>query len=331
MKKLLVALALLAFAAPSTARAQVIIKMATLAPEGSSWMRLFHEFAGKVETRTSGRVKFKFYAGGMQGDEMDCLRKIRLGQLSGAAITAIGLASIAPEARALEIARNYEELDGLRKILGDDIKAALATHGFVLGAWGDVGPVRIFSNRPIRSMDDMRATKMWLWAQDPVSKALFEQLKLHGVPMGVPDVLPGLSTGSIDAFFGAPLSTVALQWGTHAKYVSSMVVSQATGATVISKAVWDKLTPDDQKIMTEEAAAMQDKVIAQVRADNTKALDGMKKAGLEEVPTPKALQEELAHAGEAVARAAGKNVPAEFQAKVQKIVDDYRAKHPEAR
>ena len=60
---------------------------------------------------------------------------------------------------------------------------------------------------------------------------------LHGVPMGVPDVLPQLSTGAIDSFFGSPLSTLALQWGTHAKYMTSMVISQATGATVIADEV----------------------------------------------------------------------------------------------
>src|SRR5262245_22241044 len=86
----------------SSARADSVIRIATLAPEGSSWMRLFHEWQKHVEDRTSGRVKIKFYAGGVQGDEKDVLRKIRLGQLQGAAVTAIGLASIDPEVRALE-------------------------------------------------------------------------------------------------------------------------------------------------------------------------------------------------------------------------------------
>jgi TRAP-type C4-dicarboxylate transport system substrate-binding protein len=322
-------LAALLIAAPATARAETLLKLATLAPEGSSWMRLFHEWARAVEGRTDGRIKVKFYAGGVQGDERDVLRKMRLGQIQGAAITAIGLAAIDPEVRALEIARTYEELDGLRAALGETLRKRLEEKGYILGSWGDVGPVHIFSNRPIRTMEDLRQTKLWMWADDPITKSLFETLGLHGVPLGVPDVLPSLSTGAIDAFFGSPLSTLALQWGTHAKYVTSMVMGQATGATVLSKKVWDAIAPEDQKIMREEAEKLQGRVLEQVRADNKKALETMRKLGLEVVPTPAALQKELARNGEAVARAAGKNFSPEFQAQVQKLVDDYRAKHPE--
>src|SRR6476660_3426857 len=134
---LLALTATLAFA--STAAAQTTLKIATLAPEGSSWMKLSHDWQRKVEARTEGRVKVKFYSGGMQGDERDVLRKIRLGQLSGASITGIGLSSIAPETRALELARTYDQLDKLRAELGPDIKKVFEAKGFILGSWGAVG------------------------------------------------------------------------------------------------------------------------------------------------------------------------------------------------
>ncbi|HZS36690.1 MAG TPA: TRAP transporter substrate-binding protein DctP, partial [Polyangia bacterium] len=149
------------------AHADTTLKIATLAPEGSSWMRLFHDWANKVQERTSNRVRVKFYAGGVQGDEKDVLRKMRLGQLSGAAVTAIGLASIDPEVRALEIARTYDELDGLRAALGETLRKRLEEKGYILGGWGDVGPVHLFSNRPIKTMEDIRACKLWMWAEDP--------------------------------------------------------------------------------------------------------------------------------------------------------------------
>lgn len=322
-------LALLLLGSLSLARpaaAQTVIKIATLAPEGSSWMKLFHAWQAKVETRTEGRIKIKFYAGGMMGDERDVLRKIRLGQISGAAITAIGLSAIAPEVRALEIARTYEELDALRAALSDTLKKKFEEKGFLLASWGDVGPVHLFSNKPVKSMEDMRSLKLWQWNDDPVSKQLFEALGIHGVPMGVPDVLPGLSTGQIDSFFGSPLSTLALQWGTHAKYMTSLCVGQATGATVIYKKVWDSIAPADQQIMREEGEAMSGLVRSQVRADNAKALEAMKGKGLQEVPTPVELQKELDRRGEAVARAAGEKLSKEFQDQVNKLVMDYRAK-----
>jgi TRAP-type transport system periplasmic protein len=325
MTKLLTALFLLV-AVARPAAADTVLKVATLAPEGSSWMKLFRAWQQKVEARTEGRVKIKFYAGGVQGDERDVLRKIRLGQISGAAITGIGLSSIAPEVRALELARTYEELDALRAALGDDIKKKFEEKGYILGSWGDVGPVHLFSNKPVKTLDDLRSIKLWMWSDDPVSKQLFSALNLHGVPMGVPEVLPGISTGQIDSFFGSPLSTLALQWSTHVKYMSSLTMSQATGATVIAKKVWDSISPADQKILTEEAAAMQQQVLTQVRLDNTKSLEAMKAKGLQVVDMSPELKKELEKAGETVARANAGGVSKDFQAKVQKLVDDYRAK-----
>jgi TRAP-type C4-dicarboxylate transport system substrate-binding protein len=323
MKKALTTLSFLLFLA-GPAAAQTTLKIATLAPEGSSWMRLFHAWQQKVEARTEGRVKIKFYSGGVQGDERDVLRKIKLGQISGAAITGIGLSGIAPEVRALELARTYEELDKLRGLLGPDIKKAFEAKGYVLGGWGDVGPVHLFSSKPVKTLDDLRSLKLWLWSDDPVSKQLFTALALHGVPMGVPEVLPGLSTGQIDSFFGSPLSTLALQWAGHVKYMTSLTMSEATGATVISKAAWDKITPADQKVLEEEANAMQAQVMKQVREDNQRSLDSMKKQGLQVVDISPELEKELEKAAEKVARANAGEVSKEFQEKVQKLVDEYR-------
>jgi TRAP-type C4-dicarboxylate transport system substrate-binding protein len=326
MSKTFASLALVA-ALCSPAAAQTTLKIASLAPEGSSWMKLFHSWQQKVEQRTEGRVKIKFYAGGMMGDERDMLRKIRLGQISGAAITGIGLSSIAPETRALEIARTYEELDGLRAALGPDIKKAFEAKGYVLGTWGDVGPVHLFTNKPIKTIDDLRTVKLWLWSDDPVSKQLFSVLKLNGVPMGVPEVLPGLSTGQIDAFFGSPLSTLALQWSGHAKYMASLTMSEATGATVIAKKIWDALAPGDQKIMLEEAEAMQEAIKKQVREDNTKALEAMKAKGMQVFDMSPELTKTFETAAEQVAHMNADQVSKEFQAKVEKLVNDWRKTH----
>jgi TRAP-type C4-dicarboxylate transport system substrate-binding protein len=323
LPKLLSALAILfAFAQP--AAAQVTLKVATLAPEGSAWMKLSHEWQRKVEERTQGRVKIKWYSGGVQGDERDVLRKIRLGQISGASITGIGLSSIAPEVRALELARTYDELDKLRAQLGPDIKKQFEAKGFILGSWGDVGPVHLFTSKPIKTLDDLRSVKLWMWSDDPVAKNLFAALQLHGVPLGVPEVLPGLSTGQIDSFFGSPLATLALQWAGHVKYMSAQTMSMATGATVISKAAWEKVAPADQKILLEEAESMQAEILKQVRGDNQKSLDAMKAKGLQVVEFSPELLKQLDGAAEKVARDNAGGVSKDFQAKVEKLVDDYR-------
>jgi TRAP-type C4-dicarboxylate transport system substrate-binding protein len=309
----------------------IVLKIATLAPEGSSWMKLFHQFQTRVEQRTDGRVKFKFYSGGVQGDERDVIRKMRAGQLSGAAITGIGLAMINPEVRALEAARTYADLDHARDKLDPLLRKTFLDKGYVLMGWGDVGPVQIFSQRPVKSLEDLRQTKLWMPSDDAVTKEIFAALEIRGVPFGVPEVLPALSTGSLDAFFGSPLSTLALQWAAHARYVTSMVIGMATGATVLTKASWDTLGPDDQKIMSEEARTLQADVIKFIREDNAHALSAMQQKGLIVVPTPAAMVQEMARRTAPVAMKETGSFSKEFQAEVAKLLEEYKSAHPDER
>src|SRR6476661_3673657 len=169
---------------------------------------------------------------------------MRLGQLNGAAVTAIGLGLINSEVRVLELPMlidNYGELDYVRNKLDSDLRKKFEDKGYVLLAWGDVGPIHIFSNIPLKSKADLSQTKLWAWVDDPLVRMLFQQLGTNGVPLGVPDVLPSLQTGLINACYGSPLSTLALQWYTKVKYMTSMHISQAIGATVITKKEYDKL------------------------------------------------------------------------------------------
>jgi TRAP-type C4-dicarboxylate transport system substrate-binding protein len=307
----------------------VILKIATLAPEGSAWMNLFHKWQAKVEQRSEGRIKVKFYAGGVMGDEKDVIRKMKAGQLSGAAITGIGLAMINPEVRALEAARTYQELDHARERLDPLLRKKFDEKGYLLMGWGDVGPVHIFSQRPIRSLDDLRQTKLWQFGDDPLTKQTFDALGLHGVPMGVPEVLPSLATGAIDAFFGSPLSTMALQWSSHARYVTSAVIGMATGATVLTKVAWSQVEPRDQQIIIEEAKQMEAEVTKQIRNDNTNAFDQLqKKAGLQVIETPVAMQRDVAKRVMAIADKANAQFSKEFQVEVVKLLEEYRQAHP---
>src|SRR3989344_7140434 len=79
-----------------------VIKFATLAPEGSTWMKIMREWDAELAQKTSGELKFRFYPGGISGDEKDVVKKIRFGQLHSAGFTGVGLGEIAPEVRILD-------------------------------------------------------------------------------------------------------------------------------------------------------------------------------------------------------------------------------------
>ena len=327
LKSAVVALSLLA-SQLAVADGPATIKIATLAPEGSSWMNLFHAWGKAVEDKSGGRLKLKFYAGGVAGDERDAVRKMRIGQLNGAAVTAIGLGLIQSEVRVLELPmfiKSNAELDYVRTTLDAEFRKKFEEKGYILLGWGDVGPVHIFSNIPLKSKADLAQTKLWAWVDDPIVRTLFTQLGANGVPLGVPDVLPSLQTGMINACYGSPLSTVALQWYTKVKYMTSMHITQAVGATVITKRDYDKLPPDLQKILMEESRELEKKVLLTIRADNDKALASMKSAGIQVVPSPPELVSEFELQALALRPKLEPSIYThEFRTKVEKLVADYR-------
>jgi TRAP-type C4-dicarboxylate transport system substrate-binding protein len=331
MKRIVtLALAFAAFSYAGAARAQqTVLKIATLAPEGSSWMNQFHELAKNVEEHTGGKVKIKFFAGGTAGDERDAVRKMRLGQLNGAAVTAIGLGLINSEIRVLELPMliaSYDELDYVRTKLDAELHKKFEDKGYVLLAWGDVGPVHIFSNIPLKSKADLAQTKMWAWVDDALVKALFAQLGVNGVPLGVPDVLPSLQTGLINACYGSPLSTLALQWYTKVKYMTSLHITQAIGAAVITKKAFDSMSPDVQKTLVTDAREFQDRLLKTLRADNEKALTQMKQAGLQVVESPPEMVKQFTAEAVAVRTKLEPSVYShEWRMKVEKLIADYRA------
>ena len=93
--------------------AQTKIRFATVAPEGSTWMKVMREYAKAVEDETNNSIKFKIYPGQVAGDEKDVLRKIRIGQLDSGGFTGVGLGQIVPEVRIMDspfLFRSYEEM-----------------------------------------------------------------------------------------------------------------------------------------------------------------------------------------------------------------------------
>jgi TRAP-type C4-dicarboxylate transport system substrate-binding protein len=318
------------FLGAARARAQTpqTLKIATLAPEGSSWMKLFADWKAAVDKRTEGQVKIKFYAGGVAGDERDVVRKMRLGQMSGAAITAVGLGLIDPDVRVLEIPfmfQNEEELNQARNALDGEFRKKFEAKGYQFLAWGDVGPVRVMSNVPLRDKADLGKLKMWSWTDDPMFAKVYQRLGINAVPQGVPDLLPSLQTGLVDAFAGPPLAAVSFQWHSKIKYVTSLVVSYSIGALVLSEKAWQTLTPPQRAALTDESRGLSEKLIRLIRDDNASALKKMQALGIEVVPTPEPLAATIrGESRKAADDLEGKLFGRDFRARLEQLVASKR-------
>src|SRR5499427_8032111 len=228
--------AILALTTARPARADnVEIRIATLAPSGSPWMEVLDKAANETKTKTAGRVTLKYFEGGQQGDERDFVRKINLGQLDGAAVTAVGLSMIDESIRVLELPMMFETAEEFE------------AKGFKLQDRGEVGWIYFLSKNKVEKLSDLQGQKLWMWGDDRLVGAVFKKMGLNGVPLGVPEVDAALTSGKINACYGSPVAAVALQWYSKIKFMTSMPMSFAIGATIISMDAYKKLSADDAK------------------------------------------------------------------------------------
>jgi len=305
-------------------------RIATLAPDGSAWMKILGRGAEELSKATTGRVSIKYYPGGVQGDEKDVVAKMQLGQLDGGAFTTIGLSMVDESIRVIELPmlfKNVEEMDYVRKKMWPTFQARFEKKGYRLGEPGDVGFLYFYSANPIKSIEDLTRAKVWLWGEDKIVKAMFRKMGVNGVPMGVPDVLPALNTGRINACYASPLAAVALQWYTKVKYSTSMPMAYGIGSTIVRKAVWEKMSAEDKVVADKVFRIQAQKLRKVVRQDNERAFKAVTRAGVKVIETPATMVAEFEKRSQEVwQEMAGKIYSKEDLALVLKYRDEFRAK-----
>ncbi len=329
LSRFIVLLLCLGFAVPASAGEETVLKIATLAPEGSTWWKLFIDFDKRVREESKGRVRLKIFAGGVAGDEPDVVRKMRVGSLAGGAVTSVGLGEIQPALLALQapgLYASWDELDAVRQRMADKLASLLAEKGYVVLFWGDVGFNRIFSQTKIERPADVGKTKMWVWTQDNVHRVLWDTAGVKAVPLGVPDVLPSLQSGLIDAYPTPPLAAVSLQWFSRSKFMLDLPYSVTIGAFVLSTKSMEKLSAEDRAALMKVSQDMGKELAALVRADNLRAVDAIKRAGIQvTAPSNEAKAEWEKLTAKAADAAAGNVYPKELLAEIREAIRAYRA------
>ena len=152
IRQLSIVLTLVCAAAPALA-APVQLKIATIAPENSSWMKSMRAGGEEIETRTDGRVQLKFYGGGVMGSDAKVLRKMRIGQLHGAAFTPSALIDRYPDINLYGLPlvfNSIEEVAYVRERLDEKLLAGLEEAGLVGFGLTTGGFAKIMSSQPVR-------------------------------------------------------------------------------------------------------------------------------------------------------------------------------------
>ena len=320
---------LVAFAPRPAAAAEVEIKLGTLAPSGSAWHNILKEMGQKWSEVSGGQVKLRIFPGGVVGNEGDMVRKMRVGQLSAAALTTVGLHDITPEPQAVDVPlgiTSYEELDYIMGKVENELDKSLDDKGYVVLAWADIGFVHFFSTRAIRTPADMANAKLFAWDGDPASVEALKRAGFKPVVLSSTDVIPSLQTGMIDTIASAPLYSLTSRIYQKANKMSDLRWAILTGATIVKKEVWERVPADLRPKLIDIARQYGKRIDAEVRSINDDAIKQMQKQGLEVIHASDAAGwQAAADAANRVVR--GGVVPEKLFDEVMRYRDEYRAAH----
>ena len=267
----------------------LIIKFATVAPEGSTWMNHMKELDKTIREKSKGRLGFRIYAGGVAGDELDTLRKIRIGQIQSAAFSGVGFGQILPMVRVLDLPflfRNDDEVDLVQKEMESFFAQQFRDKGFELIAWAEVGDVHLFSQYPIRKVADLERLKVWTWSGDPIAKETFSAMGTNPIPLAITDVTTALNTGMIDTVYAPPLGAIALQWNLYVRTMTSLPLAHSTGAVLVARSFADKMPPDLFRLLKDEFRRDMVELTVELRKQSQEAVALLQKGGLQIVPVP---------------------------------------------
>ncbi|PLX93437.1 MAG: C4-dicarboxylate ABC transporter [Desulfuromonas sp.] len=258
-------------------------KIATIAPAGSAWMEKMRQGADEISKRTAGRVKFKFYGGGVMGNEKSVLRKIRVGQLQGGAFTAGSIANVYPDIRLYGLPltfNSYAEVDAIRPHFDPILIEGLKKAGFASFGFAEAGFALMMGNGPIETVSQLQGKKVWVPEGDDVSYATMKSLGLSPVTLPVTDVMTGLQTGLLDIVAASPVGAIALQWHTRIKYLNTQPLAYIFGALLIDQRAFSRLSAEDQATTREVMSSIYTEFDQGIRPQNDSAFAALLASGI---------------------------------------------------
>lgn len=310
-----------------------LIKLATIAPENSNWLKALRAIDADLRQQTQDQVGLKIYPGGVQGDEEVMLRKMRVGQLQAGCFGGQGVSKTCAEILALEIPflfASYDEVDYVLGQMQDFYQQAYEKNDLVLLDWLDIGFVHILSQKPIRSAGDARGLKVWRLEGEPITQVLFQKMGMTSVPLAIPDVLLGLQTNLVEVVYASPSAAIVLQWFTRAKYITALPISYTPGVLLVDEKTFYRLSPAHQAILRQVAAQHLRQQWVHNRRENGEALQVMQSHGVQLVVPP----ESEIHSFEQLVQdclpeLVGKAFSQEAFDLVKSHLADFRQRHPQ--
>ncbi len=261
-------------------------KIATIAPDGLGWIKSLRQSFKTIDEETEGRVKFKLYPGGVQGDDFTVVRKMRIGQLHGGALAAGTLIRFYTDLQIYNMPLQFDsfaEVDQVRQAMDQGIIDGISDGGMTVLPLIETGFAYLMSKRPISNPEDLTNLKVWVPEGDPLGEQLVKLFKVSPVPLNITDVLAALQTGLVDAVAVPPLVAIALQWHNHVTHVMDLPLMYIYSVFALDPKVLSGLDEADRLIVRKHLEPLMRRIDRENRSDNEKAFEALLAGGIRRV------------------------------------------------
>ena len=216
------------------------------------------EYMGElIEERTDGRIAVEVFHSAQLGEEKDTIEQTRFGVIDLNRISMAPFNGLIPETAILSLPYIFRDVEHMHKVMdgeiGQEILDTFTPHDLVALAFYDSG-ARSFYNRerPIESIEDLQGLKFRV-IQSDVFVDMVAALGADAVPMPYGEVYSAMETGVID---GAENNFPSYESSGHYEVAPYFTLDEhmiVPEVLVMSKASWDRLTPEDQEIVRQAA------------------------------------------------------------------------------
>ena len=325
-------MALVVLAAPAHADTEHVLRISSIAPEGTGYARELRALAAESLAQTQGRVRIKPYFGAVAGEEQDAWARVKRGQLDGVASAAMLCEQLSPTFRVLRLPGLFRTRDEVVAVM-NRLKPATDREFERAGARNlggvMVGPVIFFTREPVHTLAEVRQHTYWIWDADKVMTPVYPVFGFNVLALPIYEAGRAYEQRRHDGFVATPAAALAFQWSTLARYYEALPIAYLVGCLVVATRAFDELSLADQQSVSAAAAKAVMHIDEVGRDMDTQLLNGLfEKQGLHAVPVTSQLQVEY-DVSAARARAelmAQHRVDSELVGKVEQMLSEIRAR-----
>jgi TRAP-type C4-dicarboxylate transport system substrate-binding protein len=273
-----------AVGSPCAARAEAVIRIGTVAPEGSRFTKDLRAMTAEIERLSGHQVAFKWYTGARLGGEKAMADTLMApdGKLDAVAFSGIGLPYLVPEMKIWiypGLLQNVEEVDYMESRYKDDFVKFFDRAGLVMLTWTEPGFNYVHSATRFDSFDELKKQRMWLWLDDEHTTLAIKAMGFEIDVTTLGELQDWLREHKVGIWLYPPLAVIAFGLQKYSRFMIDMPITFLCGAFVVRKDVFERLPADVQRAIRAVGDKWSVRLTRSWRAESERSIEAMRRQG----------------------------------------------------